>query len=133
MVTWSIGHCKNYKCFPGQLLGSHLHESIFCSSANSPSRSLQNYISVKDFMLQPKTNYKNKSNNDLYTPAFLIAIIFLSSSDYGQMTTPQPKSFFKAFFKIWTIFKVFIEFLSQYCFCFAPWFFSQEACGIPAP
>ena len=88
MVTWSIGHCKNYKCFPGQLLGSHLHESIFCSSANSPSRSLQNYISVKDFMLQPKTNYKNKSNNDLYTPAFLFAIIFLSSSDYGQMTTP---------------------------------------------
>ena len=32
---------------------------------------------------------------------------------------------------MWTIFKVFIEFV--YCFCFMFWFFGHEACGILAP
>ena len=40
--------------------------------------------------------------------------------------------FLKIFFLMWTIFKVFIEFL-QYCFCFLFWFFGCEACGILAP
>jgi len=30
-------------------------------------------------------------------------------------------------------FTVFIEFVTQYCFCFVFWFFGREACGISAP
>ena len=88
MVTWSIGHCKNYKCFPGQLLGSHLHEIIVCSSANSQSWYLQNCIPVKDFMLQPKPNYKNKKQQWPLYSSISYCNNFLSSSDCDQMTTP---------------------------------------------
>ena len=39
---------------------------------------------------------------------------------------------FKIFF-MWIFFKVFIEFLLQYCFCFMFWFFGCKACGILIP
>ena len=45
-------------------------------------------------------------------------------------------SFFKEFFfffLMWTILKVFLLNLLQYCFCFMFWFFGPEACGILAP
>ena len=44
------------------------------------------------------------------------------------------RSFFLSFFfcLMWTIFKVFIEFVTI-CFCFMFWYFGQEACEILAP
>ena len=33
---------------------------------------------------------------------------------------------------MWTIFQVFIEFVTLYSFCFMFWLFGQEACGILA-
>ena len=48
--------------------------------------------------------------------------------------TNQWTNFFKVFFfpLMWTIFKVFIEFVT-YCFCFMFWVFHQEAGGVLAP
>ena len=34
---------------------------------------------------------------------------------------------------MWTILTIFIEFVTQYCFCCMFWFFGHEACGILAP
>ena len=34
---------------------------------------------------------------------------------------------------MWTIFKVFIEFITLYCFCFMFWLFVRKACGILPP
>lgn len=45
---------------------------------------------------------------------------------------PECTIFLKFFlFLMWTLFKVFIEFV-QYCFCFKFWFFGCKACGILA-
>ena len=34
---------------------------------------------------------------------------------------------------MWTMFKVFIEFDIQHCFCFTFWLFGHKVCGILAP
>ena len=41
--------------------------------------------------------------------------------------------FFPFFLKCGPFFKVFIEFVTMYCFCFMFWFLDHEACGILAP
>ena len=49
----------------------------------------------------------------------------------GEQDSKGWYHFFKDFFKMWTILKVFIEFI-KYCFMFAffLFFFGSEACGI---
>ena len=41
--------------------------------------------------------------------------------------------FLNIFFLIWTILKLFTEFVTIYCFCFMLWLFGCKACGILAP
>ena len=49
------------------------------------------------------------------------------SREFPSTLYPFPYSFF---FLMWTIFKVFIEFVTIFCFMF--WFFGLRACGILA-
>ena len=56
----------------------------------------------------------------------LIEVLYLLSLEW---TSRICCFFFKIFFLMWTISKVFIE----YCFCFMFWVFGHEACGISAP
>ena len=53
----------------------------------------------------------------------------VSVEAHVQMRAPQSSSFIY----IWTIFEVFIEFVTICCFCFMFWFFVHKACGILAP
>ena len=53
----------------------------------------------------------------------------VSVEAHVQMRAPQNSSFFL----MWTILKVFIEFVTIFCFCFMFWFFGHKACGILAP
>ena len=50
------------------------------------------------------------------------------------MLNSSIRVFFKIFFLMWTIFKVFIEFVTILLLpFFIFWFFDHEACGILAP
>ena len=54
-------------------------------------------------------------------------------SKFSEQPQQNDVILFLRFFLMWTIFKVFIEFVTLYCSCFMFWLFVRKACGILPP